>query len=83
MNDTKRTSIQQGAPTPRGGSSMRSPGGPVGGPGGHRMAFEKPKDAWKVALRLLGYLGARKVALLAVIILILLSSASMLAGSYA
>jgi ATP-binding cassette subfamily B protein len=51
------------------------------GPGALR-GYEKPKDAWKVIRRLLGYLRSRKLALLAVIVLMLISSGSMLASSY-
>ncbi len=51
------------------------------GPGA-LCSYEKPKDARKVILRLLGYLRRRKLVLLAVMILMLLSSASMLAGNY-
>ena len=49
---------------------------------GMRMAFEKPKAAKKTALRLLRYLRSRWLTLLVVIILMLLSTASMLAGNY-
>lgn len=49
---------------------------------GHRGGFEKPKDARKTARRLLSYLRNRKLALLAVMILLLVSTGSMLAGNY-
>jgi ATP-binding cassette subfamily B protein len=46
------------------------------------MHFERPKDARLTALRLLGYLQHKKLALELVLVLMLLSTASMLAGSY-
>ena len=59
------------------------PGGPGGGPGpGPRIAFERPKNTKRTALRLLGYLRSRQLTLLIVIMLMLFSSASMLAGNY-
>jgi ATP-binding cassette subfamily B multidrug efflux pump len=51
------------------------------GPGSLR-GYEKPKDTWKVILRLLSYLKRRRWALLIVFIMMLLSSGSMLAGNY-
>ena len=51
------------------------------GPGALR-GYEKPKNARRVILRLLSYLKARKWTLLIVIVLMLLSSASGLAGNY-
>ncbi len=68
MSDTRRTPI-------------RKVERPMRGPGA-LCSYEKPKDARKVILRLLGYLRRRKLVLLAVMILMLLSSASMLAGNY-
>jgi ATP-binding cassette subfamily B protein len=53
--------------------------GPGPGPRGH---FEKPKDARQTVFRLLGYLKPRKFALMLVIVLMLLSTGSSLAGSY-
>jgi ATP-binding cassette subfamily B multidrug efflux pump len=53
------------------------------GPGGHGGGFEKPKNARQTALRLFGYLRSRWLTLVVVVILILLSTAAMLAGNYA
>jgi ATP-binding cassette subfamily B multidrug efflux pump len=53
------------------------------GPGGHGGGFEKPKNARRTALRLFGYLRSRGLTLVLVVILILLSTAAMLAGNYA
>lgn len=54
-----------------------------GGRGGPMMgAFERPKHARKTVLRLLGYLKDRRLALLVTFVLMLLSSAGMLAGNY-
>ncbi len=55
--------------------------GPRGGPG-TMHSHEKPKNVKKVALRLLGYLKQRLLVLLAVVVLMLLSTGSMLAGNY-
>lgn len=52
------------------------------GPPGTITGYEKPKDARRVIGRLLGYLQRRKWALLAVILLVLVSSGCMLAGNY-
>ena len=74
--------------TPQGGAAPRVPGGPGGGPPGGgpvgvpRGGYQKPKNAGKVTLRLFGYLRARRLALLLVLFLVVLSSACMLAGSY-
>jgi ATP-binding cassette subfamily B protein len=57
-------------------------GRPLRGPAGHGMAFEKPKDAGKTAIRLLGYLRSWRLMLVAVVVMMLISSASMLAGNY-
>jgi len=72
MTDTKRPSVPRSQPM----------AGPPGGPGAPRGGYQKPKDTKKVALRLLGYLKARRLTLGVVFILILLSSGSMLAGNY-
>jgi ATP-binding cassette subfamily B multidrug efflux pump len=55
---------------------------PMRGPPGLARGYEKPKDAWKVARRLLSYLQKRRLALLAVTVLVLLNSGSALAGNY-
>jgi ATP-binding cassette subfamily B protein len=57
--------------------------GPRGGGGGPMMrSFEKPKNAGKVIRRLLGYLKDRVLSLVLVFILMMISSAGMLAGNY-
>jgi len=66
-------------------SQMQRPAGPrPGGPGGgpHGAHFERPKDARKAILRLLGYLKGRELVLGLVFVLMLLSTGSMLAGNY-
>lgn len=45
-------------------------------------SFEKPKNAGKTIRRLLGYLKGRELALVVVIVLMLVSSAGMLAANY-
>lgn len=57
------------------------PGTPPPGPG-PRGGFERPKDARKTILRLLAYLNNRKLALVIVVVLMLISTVSMLAGNY-
>lgn len=53
------------------------------GPGpGRAMGFEKPKNARKVIMRLLGYVKDKKLALGLVLVLMLVNTVSMLAGSY-
>lgn len=54
---------------------------PGGGPGGRR-GFEKPKNAKQTMLRLMGYLMNHKLSLVAVIIMLLINTASSLAGNY-
>jgi len=62
-------------------AGSRGPG--PGGPGGGSMrAFEKPKNTGKVIQRLLGYLKDRIFALSLVVLLMFISSAGMVAGSY-
>ena len=53
--------------------------GPGPGPRGH---FEKPKNASQTALRLFRYLESSRLMLVLVIVLMLISAASSLAGSY-
>ncbi|NMC81020.1 MAG: ABC transporter ATP-binding protein [Chloroflexi bacterium] len=55
--------------------------GPRGGPG-TMQSHERPKNVRKVTLRLLGYLKQRLLALVVVVVLMLLSTVSMLAGNY-
>ncbi len=67
------------APQKRGGMGMRrGPGGPGrhGGPGG------KPKNMKKTLSRLLGYVGIYKLRLIAVLVCMLVSTATSLLGSY-
>ena len=54
------------------------------GPGGHGrgMAGGKPKNAKKTLKRLLAYLGTDKVKLFFVLLFVLVSGVTMLAGSY-
>jgi ATP-binding cassette subfamily B protein len=54
---------------------------PGGGPGGMR-GFEKPKNAKQTMLRLMGYLMNYRLSLVAVIIMLLINTASSLAGNY-
>jgi ATP-binding cassette, subfamily B, multidrug efflux pump len=68
MNDPKRSPVRREEP-------------PIRGPGA-LQSYEKPKHTGKVILRLLGYLKVRWPLLLVVLILVLLSSASTLAGNY-
>ena len=55
--------------------------GPRHGPGS-LPGFEKPKDTKKIIRRLLGYLKEKKLQFMLVILLMLVSSAGMLAGNY-
>ncbi len=72
MSDRRRTPESPSRPA-------RPPGGPGHGP---RIGYEKPRDARKAARRLLVYLRPHRWTLALVILLLLLSAASMLAGSY-
>ena len=56
------------------------PGGPGGGP--HGAHFERPKDTRKTLGRVLNYLKGRELTLGLVMVLMLLSTGSMLAGNY-
>lgn len=60
---------------------QRHEGPPRGGPGMPR-SFERPKNARKTILRLLTYLNNRKLLLAMVLVFMLLSTASSLAGNY-
>lgn len=71
MHETRREIPRAQIPGPR---------GPGGGP--MMRGFEKPKNTGKTVRRLLSYLNDRVVALAIVVVLMLLSSAGMLAGSY-
>jgi ATP-binding cassette subfamily B multidrug efflux pump len=55
---------------------------PMRGPMHHTRGYEKPKDVWRVIGRLGGYLQRYRLALLAVFVLVLVNSASSLAGNY-
>lgn len=59
----------------------RPKGPPPGGPGMAR-GFERPKNARRTLLRLLAYLNNRKLALVLVLLLMLASTFSGLAGNY-
>ena len=59
------------------------PGGPgPGGPGKHQRATGKPKNVGKTVGRLIDYLSKDRLKLGLVLVFLLLSSASTLAGSY-
>lgn len=78
MDNKSKPAAVPGAQNPR-----RPPGGmprPRAGP--HGMHFERPKDARKTILRLLAYLKYKKLALGVVLVLVMLSTGSMLAGNY-
>lgn len=56
---------------------------PIHGPGGGpRMAFQKPKNIGATTRRILVYFGGSRYALIAVVILLVLSTGCGLAGSY-
>jgi ATP-binding cassette subfamily B multidrug efflux pump len=55
---------------------------PMRGPPGAGRGYEKPQDVQKVVVRLLSYLGRHRLALLAVFVMVLINSASALAGNY-
>lgn len=59
----------------------RSSSAPQHGPGRMR-SFEKPKDTKKTISQLLGYLSEKKIQLIVVVVLMLLSSAGSLVGNY-
>ena len=58
------------------------PKGPGGGPGGPRGGFRKPKNLRLTIGKLMGYLGRYKLHLCIVVVLLVLSSACSVAGSY-
>jgi len=60
--------------------SQVRPAGPRGGP--MVAVFERPKNVRRTVLRLLAYLNNKKLTLVLVLILMLASSFSMLAGNY-
>ena len=68
---------------PGGSGSRRGPGGMPGPRGPHGgMHFEKPKDARGTILRLMSYLRHKRLALGLVLLLMMVSTGSMLAGNY-
>lgn len=58
------------------------PGGPGGGPGGPRGGFRKPKDMRGTLRKLMRYLGRYKALLMLVFVLLVVSSACSVGGSY-
>ena len=56
--------------------------GPGHGPGGPRGGFRKPKDLRGTLSKLMGYLGQYKALLVIVVILLFISAACSVAGSY-
>ena len=70
------------------GGPGRGPGGPGGGPGrgpgGPRGArgFKKPKNAGAIVKRLLGYVMAERVRLIAALVCLVLSTVASMASSY-
>ena len=59
------------------GTSLRG-----GGPGGHRGAKGKPKNAGKTIKRILSYVGVYKILLLFVLVAMIFSTVTSLIGSY-
>lgn len=55
---------------------------PMRGPPGATRGYEKPQDAWRVVGRLMRYLQRHRLALFAVLVMVLVNSASALAGNY-
>ena len=81
MSEPRKPSLPSSAASqpmisPRGGRRGGGPGGP------HGAHFERPKDARKTLLRLLRYLKGRELTLVVVLVFMLLSTASALAGNY-
>ena len=56
--------------------------GPGHGPGGPRGGFRKPKDLRGTLSKLMGYLGRYKALLVIVVVLLFISAACSVAGSY-
>ena len=78
MSDTKQPAPERGYGVP----AIRKVERPMRGPPGTAGSYERPKATGRVVRRLLGYLQRRSVALLAVVALVLTSSASTLTGNY-
>ena len=57
-------------------------GGPGGGGPGARGGYQKPKNAKRTMLRLLGYISGKKWLLVLVFLCVALSSVASLAGTY-
>ncbi len=80
MNNPRNPSSQPSSqPAPQTQSHMAGPrpGGPMG-----MRGFERPKDARRTLMRMLRYLDNRKMALVVVFSLMLVSTAAMLVGNY-
>lgn len=60
----------------------RVPVKPQGGPGKRHGGFQKPKDTRRTLLRLLGYISNRKWLLVIVLLCVLFSALSGVAGTY-
>jgi ATP-binding cassette subfamily B multidrug efflux pump len=78
MSDTRYSVPPLGGRQP----TIRKIDRPMRGPPGAPGSYERPKDTGKVVRRLLSYLQRRSLAVLAVVVLVFISSASTLAGNY-
>ena len=67
------------SPENRGKAPAKGPGGPGSGP---RGGFQKPRNAGKTIKRMLGYMAHSKLALLAVLLCLALSTLASVGGSY-
>ena len=63
-------------------NTRRGPGRGPGGPGGPRGGFRKPKDLQGTLRKLMRYLGRYRAHLCVVVVLLVVSSACSVAGSY-
>ncbi len=63
-------------------NTRRGPGRGPGGPGGPRGGFRKPKDLRGTLRKLMRYLGRYRAHLCVVVVLLVVSSACSVAGSY-
>lgn len=80
LEELKKQYNSEGDPQKKG--PMMGGHGPKGGPGNRRMATGKPKNTKSTITRLLKYIGKYKIHLVFVLILMLISTATSLAGSY-
>lgn len=80
LDELKKQYNREGTPNTH-GKAMKGHGG-KGGPGARQMAFGKPKNTKNTISRLFGYIKKYRLHLLFVLILMLISTASSLAGSY-